>query len=48
MIDGAFGGDALSCTNVLQRIDGEWKVIHHHADKSAKMGAALEEIAGSQ
>jgi hypothetical protein len=41
----AFGGDTLSCTNVLQRIDGAWKVIHHHADKSPKMGAALEKIA---
>jgi hypothetical protein len=44
----AFGGEALACTNVLQRIDGEWKVIHHHADKSPKMGAALEKIARGQ
>jgi ketosteroid isomerase-like protein len=41
----AFGGDSLACTNVLQRVDGVWKVIHHHADKSPKMGAALERIA---
>jgi ketosteroid isomerase-like protein len=39
-----FGGEELACTNVLQRIDGVWKVIHHHADKSPKMGAALEQI----
>jgi ketosteroid isomerase-like protein len=39
-----FGGEELACTNVLQRIDGVWKVIHHHADKSPKMGAALEKI----
>jgi ketosteroid isomerase-like protein len=41
----AFGGEALACTNVLHRIDGVWKIIHHHADKSPKMGAALEKIA---
>ena len=41
----AFGGDHLSCTNVLQKLNGEWKIIHHHADKSARMGAALEKIA---
>jgi ketosteroid isomerase-like protein len=41
----AFGADALACTNVIHRVDGEWKVIHHHADKSPKMGAALEKIA---
>lgn len=40
-----WGGDTLSCTNVLQRIDGVWKVIHHHADKSPAMAAALEKIA---
>jgi len=41
----AFGAEAIACTNVLQRIDGAWKIIHHHADKSPKMGAALEKIA---
>ena len=41
----AFGSDTLACTNVLQRIDGVWKIIHHHADKSPAMGAALEKIA---
>jgi ketosteroid isomerase-like protein len=45
MASPGFGGDTLSCTNVLQRIDGQWKVIHHHADKSPAMGAALERIA---
>jgi hypothetical protein len=29
----------------VQKLNGEWKVIHHHADKSARMGAALEKIA---
>jgi ketosteroid isomerase-like protein len=41
----AFGGETLSCTNVLHRTDGMWKIIHHHADKSPAMGAALEKIA---
>ncbi len=40
-----FGGDTLSCTNVLHRVDGVWKVVHHHVDKSPAMGAALERIA---
>jgi ketosteroid isomerase-like protein len=40
-----FGGDTLACTNVLHRVNGVWKVIHHHADKSPAMGAALEKIA---
>ncbi len=41
----AFGGESLSFTNVFQRIDGEWKIIHHHADKSPKMAEALEKFA---
>ena len=41
----AFGGERIACTNVLQKVDDEWKIIHHHADKSAKMAAALEKIA---
>jgi ketosteroid isomerase-like protein len=40
-----FGGETLACTNVLHRMDGAWKIVHHHADKSPKMGAALERIA---
>jgi ketosteroid isomerase-like protein len=41
----AFGGDTLACTNVLHRVDGQWKLVHHHADKSPRMAAALEKIA---
>jgi ketosteroid isomerase-like protein len=41
----AFGGDSLACTNILHRMDGVWKIIHHHVDKSPAMGAALEKIA---
>ena len=40
-----FGGDTLACTDILHRRDGAWKLIHHHADKSPSMGAALEKIA---
>ena len=24
----------LNCTNIVQRIDGEWKIVHHHADQA--------------
>ena len=41
----AFGGEPIACTNVVRRSDGAWKIVHHHADKSAKMAAALEKIA---
>jgi hypothetical protein len=41
----AWGSETLACTNVLHRMDGEWKVVHHHADKAPAMGAALERIA---
>jgi hypothetical protein len=40
-----FGGETLACTNVLVKKNGTWKVVHHHADKSPAMGAALERIA---
>ena len=41
----AFGGETLACTNVLRRVDGAWKIIHHHADKAPAMGAAAEKFA---
>lgn len=41
----AFGGETLACTNVLRRVDGRWKIIHHHADKAPAMGAAAERFA---
>ncbi len=31
----------LSCTNVVHRVDGKWKLVHHHADKSPKLEAGL-------
>jgi hypothetical protein len=39
------GGDSLACTNVLHRLGGVWKIVHHPVDKSPSMGAALEKIA---
>jgi ketosteroid isomerase-like protein len=41
----AFGGEHLSCTNVVLKKDGVWKIIHHHADKAPKMGAMAEKFA---
>ena len=38
----AWGGAKLACTNVLRKLDGVWKVVHHHADKSPEMATALE------
>ncbi len=38
----AFNLGQLNCTNVLHRIDGVWKIVHHHADKSSAIEAALE------
>jgi ketosteroid isomerase-like protein len=39
-----WGGAKLNCTNVLQRIGGVWKVIHHHPDKAPSMEASLEKM----
>jgi len=41
----AFGAETLACTNILRRVDGAWKVIHHHADKAPALGAAAEKFA---
>ncbi len=40
-----FGSVHLCCTNVMQKIDGIWKVVHHHIDKSPEIGAAFERLA---
>ncbi len=40
----SWGGAKIMCTNVLLKKDGEWKVIHHHADPSPAMQAALEKM----
>jgi hypothetical protein len=41
----AFGGESIACTNVLRKVDGKWKIVHHHADKAPAMGAAAEKFA---
>jgi len=41
----SFGSAQLNVTNVLHRADGEWKIIHHHADKAPTMERALEKMA---
>lgn len=42
-VAGPFAGDVkLNCTNVLRRVDGVWKIVHHHADSSPALGAAVE------
>jgi ketosteroid isomerase-like protein len=37
-----FGGATVNCTNVLVRDDGDWKIVHHHADKSREIEEGLE------
>jgi hypothetical protein len=45
-VSGPFAGALkLNCTNMLQRINGAWKIIHHHADASPGLAAALEKMA---
>lgn len=41
----SFGGDVITTTNVLERRDGEWKLVHHHADRSSKVVSAQEKLA---
>jgi SnoaL-like domain len=40
----AWGGERLMCTDVVERIDGLWKMVHHHADAGPAMAAALEKM----
>jgi len=40
-----FGSASLSVTNILHRVDGVWKIIHHHADKAPVIAAELEKMA---
>lgn len=41
----ALGSTRLNCTNVLRRVGGVWKIVHHHPDRDAGLAAALESIA---
>lgn len=40
----AWGGGKIMCTNVLTKVDGSWKIVHHHADPSPAMQVALERM----
>lgn len=44
----AWGGERLMCTEVLEKLDGEWKLIHHHADTGPTMATALERMLSEQ
>ena len=39
----AYYNALLSCTNVVHRVDGTWKLVHHHADKSPTLEKTLEQ-----
>jgi len=41
------GDFKLNCTDIFHRVDGVWKVIHHHPDKDRGIGEALQKIAES-
>jgi ketosteroid isomerase-like protein len=40
-----FGHATVNCTNVATRVDGTWRIVHHHADKSTSIERGLEEAA---
>jgi ketosteroid isomerase-like protein len=40
-----WGGAKMNCTNILRRVDGVWKIIHHHPDRAPSMGTAMEKMA---
>jgi ketosteroid isomerase-like protein len=42
----AWGAERLRCTHVVERIDGTWKMVHHHADVGPAKAAALEKMIG--
>lgn len=39
-----WGGEKMMCTNILLKLDGEWRLVHHHADPSPAMAVALEKM----
>lgn len=41
----SFGAEKLACTDILHRVDGVWKMVHHHADKSPNLTGRLEQRA---
>lgn len=43
-----FGAERVNVTNVLERVDGAWKLVHHHADKSPGLAAAITKLIEQQ
>ncbi len=41
----SFGSAKMNVTNVLQRVGGVWKIVHHHADRTPSVETALEKMA---
>jgi ketosteroid isomerase-like protein len=41
----SFGGGKMNVTNVLHRVGGVWKIVHHHADKAPPIEARYEKLA---
>jgi ketosteroid isomerase-like protein len=39
-----WGGETMMCTDILRKVDGAWKIIHHHSDPSPKMGEMLAKM----
>jgi ketosteroid isomerase-like protein len=37
-----FGGATMNCTDIFQKINGEWKMVHHHADRAPSVEQAME------
>lgn len=40
----SWGGAKLNCTNILHRVNGVWKVIHHHPDRAPSMEASMSKM----
>jgi ketosteroid isomerase-like protein len=47
-IEGKVGGEMMHgewrATNIYRREDGDWKIVHHHADASPEMTALLARL----
>src|SRR5262249_38829227 len=41
----AFGSIEMNTTDVLEKIGGSWKVVHHHADKAPKVEETFNKLA---
>src|SRR3974390_613821 len=40
-----WGGAKMNCTNILHRVNGVWKIIHHHPDRAPNMESSMEKLA---